>query len=55
MRTILALMFLSCPVLAADPQVHRDLAYAEPKNERQAEPIIVSRRTTFRGKSEVAK
>jgi arylformamidase len=26
---------ITLPVLAADPQVHRDLAYAEPKNERQ--------------------
>jgi len=35
MRTILAFLLLTTPALAADPQIHRDLAYAEPKNERQ--------------------
>ena len=35
MRTLLAILLLTVPALAADPQVHRDLAYAEPKNERQ--------------------
>jgi acetyl esterase/lipase len=35
MKTILVLLLLVSPVLAADPQVHRDLPYAEPKNERQ--------------------
>src|SRR6476659_6103154 len=29
------LLLLSSPLLAAEPKVHRDLAYAEPKNERQ--------------------
>src|SRR5947209_14225766 len=31
---LLALFFAS-PVLAAEPKVHRGIAYAEPKNERQ--------------------
>jgi arylformamidase len=35
MRTILALLVLALPALAGEPQVHRDLAYAEPKNDRQ--------------------
>lgn len=35
MRTILVFLLLASPVLAADLQVHRDLAYAEPKNEQQ--------------------
>jgi len=35
MRTLLALLLLATPLLAADPQVHPDLAYAEPRNERQ--------------------
>lgn len=35
MRTfLLALVLLATPLLAAEPKVHRDLAYAEPKNER---------------------
>src|ERR1700676_3062737 len=36
MRTISALLLFAAPTLAADPQVHRDLAYVEPKNERQS-------------------
>ena len=32
---ILVLMLLAASALADEPQVHRDLAYAEPKNERQ--------------------
>ena len=32
---VLFVVFLASPVLAAEPKVHRDLAYAEPKNERQ--------------------
>ncbi len=35
MKTIAAMLLVASPLLAADPQVHRDLAYAEPKNERQ--------------------
>jgi arylformamidase len=35
MRTLFALLILSSSALATDPIVHRDLAYAEPKNERQ--------------------
>src|SRR5438132_8495737 len=35
MRTVFATLLLASPLLAADPQVHLDLAYAEPKNERQ--------------------
>jgi arylformamidase len=35
MKTAVALLLLASPLLAADPRVHRDLAYAEPKNERQ--------------------
>jgi acetyl esterase/lipase len=35
MHTILAILLLASTALAADPQVHRDLAYADPKNERQ--------------------
>src|SRR6266705_4132017 len=35
-RTLaIALLLATAPVLAADMQVHRDLAYTEPKNERQ--------------------
>lgn len=37
MRTIAAflVLFLAFPLLAGEPKVHRNLAYAEPKNERQ--------------------
>ena len=35
MRTIAAFLLLAFPLLAAEPQIHRGLAYAEPKNERQ--------------------
>ena len=35
MKTIAALLLLGASVFAAEPKVHRDLAYAEPKNERQ--------------------
>ena len=34
-RNLLALLLLATPALADEPQVHRDIAYAEPKNERQ--------------------
>jgi acetyl esterase/lipase len=34
MRTI-ALLLLASPLLAAEPKIHRDLAYVEPKNKRQ--------------------
>jgi acetyl esterase/lipase len=36
MRPFLAFLFLAVPALAADFKLHRDLPYAEPKNERQA-------------------
>jgi acetyl esterase/lipase len=35
MRTILTLLMLTSSALATEPVVHRDLAYVEPKNERQ--------------------
>lgn len=35
MKTICAFLLLAAPVLAAEPKLHRDLAYAEPKIERQ--------------------
>jgi hypothetical protein len=35
MRTIVALLIIAATTQAADSQVHRDLAYAEPKNLRQ--------------------
>src|SRR5262245_7150860 len=35
MRTILTLLLIAPPLVAAEPQVHRDLPYAVPKNERQ--------------------
>jgi acetyl esterase/lipase len=35
MRSIVALLIIAATTQAADSQVHRDLAYAEPKNPRQ--------------------
>ena len=35
MRSVIALLLLATPLLAGEPKVHRDLPYAEPKNERQ--------------------
>ncbi|HQU41961.1 MAG TPA: alpha/beta hydrolase, partial [Pirellulales bacterium] len=35
MRTITAFLLLAAPAFAAGPKVHHDLAYTEPKNERQ--------------------
>lgn len=35
MKRILPLLLLSAPLVAAEPKVYRDLAYAEPNNERQ--------------------
>ena len=35
MPNILVLILLAASALAGEPQVHRDIAYAEPKNERQ--------------------
>ena len=35
MRIAFAFLLLASPILAAEPKVYRDLAYAEPKNERQ--------------------
>src|SRR4051812_33535064 len=34
-RSDLVFLLLFIPALASEPQVHRDIAYAEPKNERQ--------------------
>ena len=31
----LFVIFFASPLLATEPKVHRDLAYADPKNERQ--------------------
>lgn len=36
MKTIVAILLLATPAFAADPHIHRDLPYAEPKSERQA-------------------
>lgn len=35
MRILPILLLLASPILAADPVIHRDLPYAEPKNDRQ--------------------
>ena len=35
MRTIITFLLLASPLLAAEPKIHRDLAYVEPNNERQ--------------------
>src|SRR5262249_51441897 len=35
MNTVAPLLFLACPLLAAEPMVQRGLPYAESKNERQ--------------------
>lgn len=43
MRTILAFLLLVPSLIAADPKVHRDLAYVEPKNERQTLDIYAPR------------
>jgi arylformamidase len=42
-RTILTLLLLATPALAGEPQVHRDIAYAEPKNERQTLDLFAPR------------
>ena len=36
MKTLTALLLLSAPALAAEPKIHRDLAYVAPKTERQS-------------------
>ena len=36
MRSVIILLVLATPLRAAEPQVHRDLPYAESRNERQA-------------------
>src|SRR6266567_4250515 len=43
MRTLspLLVLILVSPLLAAEPQIHRGLAYAEPKNERQMLDVYV--------------
>ena len=43
MRNILAFLLLATPALADEPQVHRDIAYAEPKNERQTLDVYAPR------------
>ena len=43
MRNILTLLLLVTPALADEPQVHRDIAYAEPKNERQTLDVFAPR------------
>jgi acetyl esterase/lipase len=43
MQTMLTILLLAAPALAGDPQVHRDLAYAEPKNERQTLDVYAPR------------
>jgi hypothetical protein len=35
MRNILAVLLLYTPALAYEAQVHRDIAYAQPTNEKQ--------------------
>jgi arylformamidase len=35
MKTVLVFLLLAAPVLAAEPNVERDVAYAEPKNDRR--------------------
>ena len=35
MKTAFLFLLLTAPAFAADPRIHRDLAYAEPENERQ--------------------
>ncbi len=35
MNATIAILLFACPLLSATPQVNRDLAYTEPKNERQ--------------------
>lgn len=39
--TPLLILFLGAPTVAAEPKVHRDLPYAEPKNERQTLDVYV--------------
>jgi acetyl esterase/lipase len=34
-RSVIALLLLATPLFAGEPKVHRDVPYAEPKNERQ--------------------
>ena len=43
MRNILVFMLLAATALADEPQVHRDIAYAEPKNERQTLDVYAPR------------
>ena len=42
MRIATLLLLLSSPHIAAEPKVHRDIAYAEPKNERQTLDVYAS-------------
>jgi DUF1680 family protein/acetyl esterase/lipase len=43
MHTLLTILLLAASALAGEPQVHRDLAYAEPKNERQTLDVYAPR------------
>ncbi len=43
MRTMLSILLLATPALAGEPQMHRDIAYAEPKNERQTLDVYAPR------------
>jgi acetyl esterase/lipase len=43
MHSLLTILLLSASALAGEPQVHRDLAYAEPKNERQTLDVYAPR------------
>ena len=53
MRSLIvaAVMLAGLPALAAEPKVHRDLAYAEPKNERQTLDVYVPADTAAAGKA----
>ena len=42
-RYTLILLLLAVPALAGEPQVHRDIAYADPKTERQTLDLFVPR------------
>ncbi len=35
MKSVFAFLLLASTTLAADPQIHRDMAYAEPKNDKE--------------------
>ena len=43
MRSVLAVLLLAAPALADEPQVHRDIAYTQPKNEHQTLDLFAPR------------